>query len=113
MTLMDGGHKTNQVLQLLLQHGYDPDPLNVRGETPLWRFANDQRLTLVMVLLLYGADPDTRPKKKPPLLAYLLSRPKHFSAFVRGQIECHLICLYSVLDRIVQQFRCSLRQAQI
>jgi uncharacterized protein len=49
-----------ELVTLLLDHGAEVDPVDVFGDTPLWRatFEAGEDMTAIRVLLEHGADPD-------------------------------------------------------
>lgn len=87
--------KSPLVIGTLLEHGYDPDVRNKRGETLLWLYMRKQNLTMMVDLMRYGANPELAPNKRPPLLAFLLSDSKAAPEFVCCPFISGLRCLDS------------------
>ncbi|KAL2694939.1 hypothetical protein Neosp_001528 [[Neocosmospora] mangrovei] len=61
--------RNKKCLELLLQHGFNPNIPNPDGETALWWAINNGRTDMCRLLLEHGADPDLTPEGAvPPLI---------------------------------------------
>ncbi|KAL6354269.1 hypothetical protein LRP88_11595 [Fusarium phalaenopsidis] len=61
--------QSRKCLEILLQHGFNPNIPNPDGETALWWAINNGRTDMCRLLLEHGADPDLTPEGAvPPLI---------------------------------------------